>query len=114
MLHFHEKGKYAATIGVKNYLHQIPYGCVKTNDNQIIEFEEKPILEKLVNTGIYILSPELISRVENHFFPITDLFTDCLECNNAIGAFKIEEDWIDVGQHAQLNFARNGHSNKNF
>ena len=108
MLAFHENGSYTATIGVKRYFHQVPYGCIKTKGNQVVEFEEKPIIERLINAGIYVLSPECVSRVKNRFFPITELFTDCLECNETIGSFEIEDDWIDVGQHVQLNQARNG------
>lgn len=108
MLAFHKKGSYTATIGVKRYFHQVPFGCVETIGNQVVGFEEKPMIERLINAGIYVLSPECVSRVENRFFPITELFTDFLECDEAIGSFEIEDGWIDVGQHVQLNQARNG------
>ena len=73
-----------------------------------LRFEEKPLLERLINAGVYILSPELVQRVPRKYFPITDLFDDCFKHGQRLGAFLIEEDWVDVGQHEHLEQAQKG------
>jgi hypothetical protein len=50
-----------------------------------------------------------VARVPNSFFPITSLFDECLEKEERIGAFQIEEDWLDVGHRDQLRQAQQGH-----
>lgn len=108
MLAFHTHGKFAATMGVRRYLHHVPFGCIESDGTRISRFEEKPVLERLINAGVYVLSPELAAQVPRRFFPITDLFEDCLKRGEEVGAFYVEEDWIDVGQHEQLKQAREG------
>lgn len=108
MLAFHKSGGFVGTIGVRRYAHKLPYGCVELENGYISRLEEKPVLERLINAGVYVLSPELIQRVPRKFFPITGLFDDCLNRGERLGAFPFEEDWIDVGQHEHLWQAQKG------
>ncbi len=103
MLHFHNAGKYYATMALRPYTHEIAFGCARTEGDRLVQLEEKPVLSKLVNAGIYILSPEAIEKVpENTFYPITQLFETALEENQCCGAYVMEEDWLDIGQPHQL------------
>ena len=106
MLAFHAASGCVATMGVRTYSHQVPFGCVQTNGPRITGFEEKPVLERMINTGVYLLSPPLLTRIPARFYPITELFDNCLERGEALAAFEIEDDWIDVGQRDQLKQAR--------
>ena len=110
MLAFHTNGRYFATMAVRRYSHQIPFGCLKLDGNRIYRFEEKPVLERFINAGIYVLSPGAAARVPRRFFPITDLFEECIERGEAVGAFEIQEDWMDIGQREQLKKAQQGTS----
>jgi NDP-sugar pyrophosphorylase family protein len=66
-------------------------------------------MSRLVNAGIYVLSPELVARVpKGEDFPITRLFDDCLRRGEGVHGFEIEEDWIDVGHREHLRQARGG------
>jgi dTDP-glucose pyrophosphorylase len=107
---FHDGGPYFATMGVKRYYHQVPFGCVELEGPRISHLEEKPILEKTINAGIYVLSPEVAARVPHQPYPITQLFEDCLRRREPIGAYEIEDDWIDVGRRDQLKAAQEGGS----
>ena len=109
MLDFHERGGHKATMGVRVYSHTVPFGCVETMDGRVTELVEKPDLTRLINTGIYVLDPPLLGRVPcGRNFPITELFTDCLQRGESVGAYEMEADWIDVGQREQLKQAREG------
>lgn len=109
LLDFHAQGKYAATLGVRQYTHMVPFGCVEMSGGRIVQFDEKPVLARMINTGIYAIEPALLSRIRHgQEFPITLLFDECLSRGEALGAFEIESDWIDVGQREQLKIAREG------
>lgn len=104
----HTADRCQVTVGVKRYAHQIPYGCVTTRGRRLLRLEEKPLLERLVNAGIYVLAPRLVARVPRAHFPMTDLIEGALRRREKVGAFEIEEDWLDVGQRDQLKQGQEG------
>lgn len=109
MLDFHWRGKFGMTIGLSEYTHSIPYGCVELNADRISGIYEKPTISKHVNAGIYVINPNVAHLVpSNKFFPITFLIDECLSKNIDIGGWKILEDWIDVGQRHELKLAQSG------
>ena len=107
MIDFHTRSDFYATMGVYSYFHQVPYGCVEIKESRLTSLEEKPVLEKMVNAGIYVLSPLAVTAIpKKTSFPITTLFEDALSKNIGCGAFAIEEEWLDVGTPRQLRHAR--------
>ncbi|MFZ4764496.1 MAG: nucleotidyltransferase family protein [Roseimicrobium sp.] len=109
MLDFHARSDCLATLGAREYTHTVPFGCLEIEGSRVRCFDEKPMLRRLVNTGMYVLEPSLLERVPSGVnFPITNLFEDCLQRGEHLGAFEVEEDWIDVGQREQLRLAREG------
>ncbi len=102
MLRFHVAGGYDATMAVRRYGHQVPFGCVDMKGELITRLEEKPVLEKMINAGIYVVNPALLRRIPRRFFPITDLFSSCLNRGGKVGAYEVEEEWLDIGQRDQL------------
>ncbi|MDA3831819.1 MAG: nucleotidyltransferase family protein [Spirochaetales bacterium] len=106
MLDYHERGGYLATIGVKTYSHQVPYGCVTIDGDCIVKIDEKPDLVQLVNAGIYVLSPAAVKTIPKAFYPITELFGSSIRDGLRIGAFDLDCDWVDIGMPDQLKQAR--------
>jgi NDP-sugar pyrophosphorylase family protein len=105
MLEFQKTGPYDLVMGVKPYLHEVPFGCVEIADGRIISIDEKPILQKQVNVGAYVVSPDIIRQIRPCFLPITNLFESALQNGLNLGAYETDSDWIDVGQHQQLRAA---------
>lgn len=108
LLEFHREGGQLATIGVRGYTHEIPFGCLEVSDGRVLSLVEKPALSQLINAGIYVLDPTLVTRVPRRHFPITELFEEALRQGDPVGAFEIADEWIDVGQREQLKQARGG------
>jgi len=109
LLGFHETGGYRATVAVRPYHHKVPFGCVEERDGRVVSIEEKPLVSRLINAGIYVLSPDLLERVPRQgAFPLPSLIDDCLARGESVGAWTIQEDWIDVGQAEHLHIAREG------
>lgn len=109
LLSFHEAGGYFATFGVRPYNFEIPFGVARVDGDRLVEIVEKPMESRLINAGIYVLSPAAVAMVpKGVHFPITDLFARCLAEGHRVGATIIEEEWLDVGRHDDLKQAR-GH-----
>lgn len=109
LLEAHDQGGHAATVGVRDYSHTVPFGCVEVSNNRITQFLEKPLVTRLINTGIYALSPHVIDRVPaGREYQITELIEDCLQRGEPVGAYRVEDDWIDVGQREHLRQAQEG------
>ena len=107
MIGFHEQNDFYATMGVYSYFHTVPFGCVEIQDNRLTSLEEKPVLEKTVNAGIYVLSPRAVAAIpKNTCFPMTLLFEEALKKNLVCGTFPIEKEWMDIGSPRQLLQAR--------
>lgn len=103
-----EKGN-DLTIGVKLYNHQVPFGCVSVEGERVVQLAEKPTISRLINAGIYVLSPQTLSGIpKNRNFPMTELINDLIISGKRVGTFELHDDWIDVGQKESLSLAREG------
>ncbi len=99
LLNFHCKHKFDLTVGIKKYRFEIPYGVVHMEEEKIIDLEEKPSQEFFVNTGIYVLNPEVLEFIpEGQRFDMPDLIKILLEHGKKISSFPIHEYWLDIGK----------------
>lgn len=83
---------------VKNF--KIPYGVIETGNYGLMTgLSEKPDLTYMINTGVYILNPELIKEIpENEFYHITHLIEKIRNKGGKVGCFPVSENaWTDMG-----------------
>jgi len=113
-LNFHNQTNSIATMCVREYEYQIPFGVIETNGHQLLSIEEKPIQKSFVNAGIYVLSPDVLNVVpENAFYDMPLLFEKLIELNEAVSAFPLREYWLDIGRvddYEKANFEFSGGS----
>ena len=57
VLDFHSRHAATATMAVRVYEWQHPFGVVHTKGVDIVGFEEKPVARSHINAGIYVLEP---------------------------------------------------------
>jgi NDP-sugar pyrophosphorylase family protein len=93
-------------MGVKPYRHEVPFGCIESESGRIQAVQEKPSIDKLINTWLYVLSPEALRSIPRKFFPIIELFGSAISDGQPCGSFLIEDEWTDVGSPHHLNQAR--------
>ena len=101
---FHQKGSYDITLVASAKEYEIPYGtCVLNNEGHLSHINEKPKYDFLVNTGLYVLNPDMLELIpRNKFYHITHLIEDAKNKGKKVGVYPIDEDsWIDVGQWAE-------------
>lgn len=98
---YHISNNAIATMCVRNYEFQIPYGVVNI-DNQTSEIkaiEEKPIYNFFVSAGIYMLNPEVLEYIpKNKYFDMPVLCEKLIKDNKKVISFPIREYWIDIGR----------------
>ncbi len=109
LLAFHERGGYAATIGTRRYVHTVPFGCIERDGERVLSIEEKPTIGREVNTGIYVIAPWVAGLVKPDMATsMPEVIDELLGRGDPVGAFEVEDDWVDVGQRDQLIRAREG------
>ncbi len=107
---FHKKGKFDLTLVSSIQHHIVPYGvCKLENDGSLKTIKEKPEYDFLVNTGMYILNPDILQFIpKNKSFDTTDLIKCLKENKKKIGVYPIsEKSWIDIGQWEEYKKAIN-------
>lgn len=83
----------------------IPYGVVETNQEGVItQIKEKPGFSFLVNTGLYMIEPEVIDDIEEgEFIHLPDLAQRYLDRGEKVGVFPISDKaWMDMGQFNEM------------
>ena len=99
MYEFHKEHKPTLTVGVKSYDVDIPYGVLTTKNLEVVGVQEKPKHCCLINAGIYIASPKMLSYVpKGEKLDVTDLMKILLEKKEKVVTYKIEEYWLDIGR----------------
>ena len=99
MLDFHKSNKSKATMCVREYDIEVPYGVVNIDSKKIISIEEKPIHSFFVNAGIYLLEPDCIGLIpKNKFYDMPSLFEELIKNNKKIISFPLKEYWLDIGK----------------
>ena len=103
---FHQENSASATICVSEYKTPIPYGVVFTEGSQVLSVEEKPEISHNINTGVYVLNPELLELLSpKQRCDMPELLTRGLKRNHSVIAFPIHEYWLDVGHKETLDQA---------
>lgn len=98
LLAFHNEHLPAATMCVREYDYQIPYGVIQGNGHRIISMVEKPIQRYFVNAGIYVVSPEVFKSVPAYQrIDMPTLLEQQMEACKDVLMFPIHEYWLDIG-----------------
>ncbi len=107
LVRFHKKAGAKATLGVREYQFQIPYGVVNIEGTEVESISEKPIHRSMVSAGIYTLDPWALELVpEGEYCDMPTLLDKMRAEGEKVAAFPIHESWLDIGRHDDLEQAR--------
>ncbi len=99
LIDFHSVHQAQATMCVREYNFQVPYGVVKMEKHRLTGIDEKPIKRFFVNAGIYVLEPSALNLIpQNQFFDMPNLFNKIIDNQGETTVFPIREYWMDIGQ----------------
>lgn len=107
LMAYHRELRADATVGVRKYELQVPYGVVDCEGPRLLRIREKPLMSFMVNAGIYVLEPSAYRHVPvNEHFDMPDLIKCLLEKGRHVVTFPITEYWLDIGQPADYEQAQ--------
>jgi dTDP-glucose pyrophosphorylase len=107
MIDFHEEHDAVATMGVRSYETQVPYGVIDIDQLRITGIKEKPIQHHLISGGVYVLSPEALKLIplDTHY-DMPELFSDLCGRGMTAVPYIVREYWMDIGHIEDLGRAR--------
>ncbi|MBY6198458.1 nucleotidyltransferase family protein [Vibrio hangzhouensis] len=107
LLSFHVENDADATMCVREYDYQIPYGVIDGEGSRITSMVEKPIQRFFVNAGVYVVSPRVIQSVKkNQKIDMPTLLEKHMEERQKVLMFPIHEYWLDIGRMDDFNRAQ--------
>lgn len=83
----------------------IPYGVFTLNeDGEIKDITEKPTMNFLTNTGMYIVDRRVVDELEdNHKCGFPDIIEKYRSLGEKVGVYPVSENsWMDMGQLEEL------------
>ena len=106
ILTFHHEHGATATMAVREYDFQVPFGVVRIEDTNIVGIDEKPVHKFFVNAGIYVIEPDVLSLVERgQPQDMPNLFQSMIEAGKTTSVFPVREYWLDIGRLDDLDQA---------
>ena len=107
LLAFHLEHRSHATMCVREYEYQVPYGVIQSEGHRIVSIREKPSQHFFINAGIYLLSPELVRSVRpGTRIDMPTLLQGAIDDGKKVIQYPIHEYWLDIGRMEDLKRAR--------
>lgn len=97
-----------ATMGVRKYEMQVPFGVVREDAGRIAGIDEKPVHRFVVSAGMYVLSPRMLELVpRDAFFDMPSLFEAAIGQGLQARCHLVDGYWLDIGRPADFEQANN-------
>lgn len=114
LIDFHISQNAVATMCVREFQYQIPYGVVNSEQNNIQSMTEKPSYYFNINTGIYVISPELLEQVKSQFIGMPTILEQQITKSKKVVSYPLHEYWLDIGHMEDYNRAQRDIINLDF
>lgn len=99
MVDHHVAADADATMAVRPFEMQVPYGVVRERDGLIEAIDEKPVQRYVVSAGIYVLAPDSLAYVpRNEYFDMPALFDEMIARGRRVRTHHVRSYWLDIGQ----------------
>ena len=104
---FHNAHRSMMTIAAAEYCLKVPYGTLRLGNHHLLGLDEKPEFRFHCNAGIYAVEPEVLRFIPREGpCDMTTISDRLLENGLPVSVFPIYERWIDIGNPADLERAR--------
>ncbi|MEI6246710.1 MAG: sugar phosphate nucleotidyltransferase, partial [Acidobacteriota bacterium] len=103
VLDFHARHGANATMAVRMYEWQNPFGVVHTEGVDIVGFEEKPVVRSHINAGVYVLQPDALEMLTpGEPCDMPTLFERLQGRQSRTIVYPVHEPWLDIGRADDL------------
>lgn len=98
VLKWHKEHKASVTIiGCHNEV-KIPFGVLELSNGKLERIIEKPVHDVIINTGVYVMEPHIISYIPESEHVDMNTLIDSVAKKEKISVFPIYGGWFDIGQ----------------
>jgi dTDP-glucose pyrophosphorylase/predicted transcriptional regulator len=77
---------------------QVPYGILELDHGVLKNFIEKPNYDVIINTGIYVLEPEILHMMPGNQCMDMNTLIENVSKKGKVSVYPIHDGWVDVGQ----------------
>lgn len=104
VLKHHNDKKSIATMCVRQFQQQVPYGVITATEDLFIQnLKEKPTYHFDVNAGIYVLDPAALKYVpKGEYYDMPTLFQTLISNTQSCAMFRLLDYWVDIGRKEDL------------
>ena len=107
LLSFHSENGGDATMCVREYDFQVPYGVIQAKEHRITSIVEKPVHKFFINAGIYVLNPDALNGIDGRsYLDMPNLLSEKINENRQVNMFPLHEYWLDVGKMEEFEKAQ--------
>lgn len=107
LISYHREHRAKATMAVREYSFQVPYGVVETDNERLVAISEKPVHNFFVSAGIYVIEPEALDMIPlGKPYDMPQLFEAIIAQKEEAVVFPIREFWLDIGRLDDLERAQ--------
>ena len=111
LITFHRQHKSPITICTRKFEFQVPFGVVNIKNGQVQSIDEKPTHSFDVSAGVYVINSELFKYIpKDQYFDMPTFIEALMKENIKADCFPMIEQWIDIGQVSDLDYARSIYS----
>jgi len=95
----HIRDEAAATVVVRDYEMQVPFGVIRAADGRISGIEEKPSQVFNINAGVYVLSQAALGLIPaNRPYDMPMLIQALIDADQPVIPHRAEGYWLDIGR----------------
>lgn len=103
MLSWHKSEKALLTLVGCHKEMVIPYGTIIMNNGVVQKINEKPKYDFVINTGVYIMEPEVLEFIQDGEFLNMNQLVERTILKGKVTVFPLYEGWFDLGQWHEYN-----------
>jgi dTDP-glucose pyrophosphorylase len=103
LIKFHEQSNSTVTIATNIVETQSNFGELRIKGNKVLSFEEKPVIKKYNNAGVYVFKKSVLKFInKNKKLDINTFINLLLKKRLSINIFPLYENWSDIGIKSEL------------
>lgn len=104
---YHFDNELDITLCVRDFSYQVPFGVVY-GGKRIDSVVEKPVVQYLINSGIYVLSSKVVKKLKlaDTPFDIPAKINEFIGLGYKVGKYHFEDFWLDIGSYSELEKAK--------
>jgi dTDP-glucose pyrophosphorylase len=96
---FHNATNADATMCVREYEYQVPYGVIEGEGERVERMVEKPMQRFFINAGIYVVNKEIVCSVSrNEKIDMPSLLERHIKNDKIVNKYPMHEYWLDIGR----------------